>query len=86
MYKVLERDSWLDSLPDDDFYSGATNTSGWRSQLEIGLAKNTWFVMSWYRTNVFKAIPNLINGASNDQAYSGSAPENLFQMDLNFKF
>ena len=27
-YKVLERDSWLDILPDDDFYSGDTNTKG----------------------------------------------------------
>lgn len=77
-YKVLERDSWLDCLPDDDFYSGDTNTKGWRSQLDIGLAKNVWFTMSYFRTNVFKYY-----GAG---SMSKSAPENLFQMDLNFKF
>ena len=76
-YKVLERDSWLDAFPDQDFYSGATNTKGFRTELDVGLAKNTWLTLSWYRTNVFKSIPNLINGASNDQAYSASSPEDL---------
>lgn len=85
-YKVLERDSWLDSFTDDDFYGGATDTKGFKTQLDIGLAKNTWFTMSWFHTNVYKHIPNLLNGASNDIAYSRSAPEELFQMDLNFKF
>jgi hypothetical protein len=91
-YKVLERDSWLDILPDDDFYSGDTNTKGWRSELDIGLAKNVWFVMSYFHTNVFKDLTNL--GAATASATNGpvsatmskSAPEDLFQMDLNFKF
>ncbi len=85
-YKVLERNSWLDVLPDDDFYSGATDTKGWRTELDIGLAKNTWFVLSWFHTDVFKYYDHLNNGATNDAAYSAKAPENLFQMDLNFKF
>ena len=55
-YKVLERDAWLDVLPDDDFYSGDTDTKGWRSQLDLGLAKNVWFTMSYFRTNVFKDV------------------------------
>ena len=75
-YKVLEADSWLAALPDDDFYSGNTNTAGWRSQLDVGLAKNVWFTMSYFRTNLFK-FPNVA---------TSSAPEDLFQMDLNFKF
>ncbi len=85
-YKVLERDSWLDTFPDQDFYSGATDTAGWRTELDIGLAKNAWLTLSYYRTHVFKAIPNLINGATNDAAYSGTAPEDLVQIDLNMKF
>ena len=91
-FKVLERDSWLDILPDDDFYSGDTNTRGWRSQIDIGLAKNVWFTMSYFHTNVFKNVTNLgaatlaaPNGASS-VTMSKSAPEDLFQMDLNFKF
>ena len=85
-YKVLERNSWLDAFPDADFYSGATDTKGWRTELDLGLAKNTWLVLSWYHTNVFKFYDHLNNGATNDAAYSDKAPENLFQMDLNFKF
>lgn len=87
-YKVIERDSWVDVLPDDDFYSGDTNTRGWRTQLDIGLAKNVWFTMTYFRTNIFKDVSNLSIGAlsSTPLAFSKSAPEDLFQMDLNFKF
>ena len=77
-YKVLERNSWLDSFPDDDFYSGATATKGWRNELDLGLAKNVWFVMSYFHTNVHKYFGT--------GAFSASAPEDLFQMDMNFKF
>ena len=96
-YKVIERDSWLDSLPDDDFYSGYTDTKGFRTQLDIGLAKNVWFTMTWFHTNVFKyqsatdmqSLAAAGGGSAtttNTSAFSKSAPENLFQMDLNFKF
>jgi len=85
-FKVLERDSWLDILPDDDFYSGDTNTKGWRSQLDIGLAKNVWFTMAYFHTNVFGHDTTNLAGANSTSAMKQSAPENLFQMDLNFKF
>jgi len=90
-FKVLERDSWLDILPDDDFYSGDTNTKGWRSQLDIGLAKNVWFTMAYFHDNVFRKIadigvPSGNNPNGTSAVMSGSAPEDLFQMDLNFKF
>jgi len=79
-YKVLERDSWLDAFPDDDFYSGDTDTAGYRTQLDIGLAKNVWFTMSYFRAHVYKLISSGVSG------FSSTAPEDLFQMDLNFKF
>ena len=85
-YKVLERDSWLDVLPDDDFYSGQTNTKGWRTQLDIGLAKNVWFTMSYFHTNVFKIIPGIQGFTATNGNPSEGAPENLYQFDLNFKF
>ncbi len=78
-YKVLERDAWLDSLPNDDFYSGDTDTKGWQSEIDIGLAKNVWFDMLWYRTDVFKNVSSV-------SKISQSAPNNTFQMDLNLKF
>jgi len=84
VYKVLERDSWLDILPDADDYNGATDTAGWRTELDIGLAKNVWFVMSYYHINVYKYFPSL--SQPGQTAYSGSAPENLYQMDFDFRF
>jgi len=81
-YKVLERDSWLDALPDDDFYSGDTGVCGWRNELDLGLAKNVWFTMAYFHTNVFKHFVE----SAGSTALNGSAPEDLFQMDLNFKF
>jgi len=77
-YKVLERDSWVDALPDDDFYSGDTDTAGWRNQLDIGLAKNAWFSLTYFRTHVYKTYGTT--------TFSQKAPEDLFQMDLNMKF
>jgi hypothetical protein len=77
-YKVLQRDSWLDTFPDDDFYSGDTDTKGWRTQLDIGLAKNVWFTMSYFRTDIYKFFGT--------GSMSQSSPESLYQMDLNFKF
>jgi hypothetical protein len=82
-FKVLERDSWLDILPDADDYNGATDTYGERTELDIGLAKNIWFVMSYYHVNVYKYFPTLSQGST---AYSGPAPENLYQMDFDFRF
>jgi hypothetical protein len=83
-YKVLERDSWLDIFPDQDDYNGATDTAGYRTELDIGLAKNVWFTLSWYDMNVYKDFPVL--SQPGQTAYSKSAPENLYQMDFNFKF
>jgi len=81
-YKVLQRDSWLDALPDADFYSGDTNVEGWRNALEVGLAKNVWFTLAWFHTQVYKDISTLAASTG----MQGRSPENLFQMDLNFKF
>jgi hypothetical protein len=78
-YKVLERDAWMDTLPNDDFYSGETDTKGWQSEIDIGLMKNVWFDMLWYRTDVFKNISSV-------SKLSQSAPNETFQMDLNLKF
>jgi len=89
VYKVLERNAWLDVFPDADDYNGATDTAGIRTQLDLGLAKNTWLTLTYYHVNVFKDISALSYAGSGPApltAYSGSAPENLYQIDLNFKF
>ena len=78
-YRVLERDAWLDVLPDDDFYSGNTDTSGLRTQLDIGLAKNIWLMLAWYHTRIYKTFDS-------PTALTQKAPENLIQADINFRF
>jgi hypothetical protein len=83
-YRVLERESWLDAFTDDDFYSGDVNTAGMRSQLDIGLAKNVWFTLSYFNTHIFKTNDTV--AGSDIAAFSQKAPESLFQADLNFKF
>jgi len=87
-YKVLERDAWLDVLPDADFYSGQTNVKGWRSELDIGLMKNVWFTMAWFHSNIYDIDPGIQGVSTNGTNINPSvkAPEDLFQMDINMKF
>ena len=73
-YKVLERDSVLDILPDDDFYSGKTNTRGNEYFFEYGLSKNTSLKLNYYHTWKIGA----------DKA--AQVPEDHFMFDFNFKF
>ena len=70
-YKVLGRDSILDILPDDDFYSGLTNSRGNEYFIEYGLGKNTSLKLNYYRT--WKMASNQV-------------PESHFMLDFNFKF
>jgi len=87
-YKVIEKDAWLDSLPDDDFYSGDTNTAGYRTQLDIGLAKNVWMTIALFDTRVFKRMSSFVNSTTptTSTVFAKSNSETLVQADLNFKF
>ncbi|MDE2026962.1 MAG: putative porin [Candidatus Omnitrophica bacterium] len=78
-YRVIERDAWIDTLTDDDFYGGYTDTAGWRTQLSIGLAKNVWLDLIYYRTHIYKTFTDLT-------VLSQRAPEDLAQADVSFKF
>jgi hypothetical protein len=73
-YRSLEKDAWLDFLPDSDFYDGDTNVAGWETELKFGLAKHVYLALDYYNTH-------LINHPS-----GGDEPQNLFQFDVNFKF
>ena len=70
-YRRLERDAWLDILPDSDFYGGATGVKGSEAIVNLGLAKNIWLGLDYYHTE------NIGNGG---------IEEDLFQADLNLKF
>ena len=89
-YQVLESDAWLDCFPNNDLYSGNANVAGWRQQLDIGLAKNVYFTLSYYNTNWYKYSATAVQGTSTSTAANpygiGSAPNNTYQFDLNLKF
>ena len=74
-YRRLERDAWLDFLPDSDFYGGDTNVSGWETELKFGLAKHVQLALDYYRTQKIDY-----------EGSGGDEPENLFQFDVKFKF
>ncbi len=71
-YRKLERDAWLDFLPDSEFYRGDTAVKGSELELRIGVNKNITFGLDYYRTKP-------INRNMGDNEY-------LFQADLAFKF
>jgi hypothetical protein len=86
-YRKLEKDAWVDFLPDSSFYSGKTNVEGHRAKLLIGLAKNTALGLNYYNTRMIK---NFSPSSSLTRATGSSAdhhsPETLVQADLIFKF
>ena len=71
IFARLEKDAFLDVLPDADRYSGGTDIVSHESILQYGLNKNVMFELDYYHSN-------RVNAAS--------ASENLFQTSANFKF
>ncbi|MCG2726958.1 MAG: putative porin [Elusimicrobia bacterium] len=67
----LEKDAWLDTFPDSDFYSGKTGVKGNEIVFEYALADNVIFGADYYNARN-------IGGAKKT--------EDLLQVDLNFKF
>lgn len=70
--RQLGKDAWLDTYPDSDFYGGATNVKGQKTQLSVGLLRDFAVNLAW-----FDARP-ISNGAR--------GRERLFQTDINLKF
>jgi len=87
-YKVYQRDSWLDSLPDADFYSGMTDAAGYRTEFDLGLAKNVWMTVSFFDTHVYKKVSSIFTNStgSTSTALAQNNGESLLQADLNFRF
>jgi hypothetical protein len=70
-YRYLENDASLDIFPDSDAYSGQTNVEGHEWVLQLGLAKNVILGFDYYMTEPVHGVRKT---------------ENLFQVDLLFKF
>lgn len=70
-YERLERDAWLDFLPDSDTYGGQTDVKGAKYQFTYGLLNNVSLVGTYLNT---------------EKLHGGSREEDLWQIDLNYKF
>ena len=71
MYRRLEKDAWLDTFPDSDFYGGDTGVKGHEVIFDYALKKNIVSGLDYYYTEN-------IEGAKK--------PENLLQVDMKLKF
>lgn len=70
-YRRLEKDAWLDTFPDSDFFGGATGAKGSEALFNLGLAKNISLGLDYYHT---------------EDIEDGEISEDLFQADLVLKF
>jgi len=70
-YHRLERDAWLDVLPDSDTYGGSTNVKAIIAKFKYGLMDNVEFGATFFHSKP-------ISGVSLD--------EDLLQVDMVFKF
>ena len=71
MFTRLEKDAWLDVLPDSDRKGGDTNIRGHELLLEYGLNKNVTLGIDYYQTARLTGTKD---------------PERLIQLDTVFKF
>jgi len=74
-YRYLEKDAWLDFLPDSDAYGGKTNAKGHEVRFNLGLNKHVVFAIDYYNMRKIDYAPG-----------ETSEPENVLQVDMNFKF
>lgn len=71
VYRKLEKDAWLDFLPDSDTYGGKTDVKGSEIIAQYGLTKNVVFGLDYYK------IENM---------HGTIKPETVLQTDIQFKF
>lgn len=71
IYRKLEKDAWLDFLPDSDTYSGKTDIKGSKISLQYGLSKNVTLGVNYFM---------------NENLSGTIKSENLIQTDIQFKF
>ena len=71
-YRNIEKDAWVDWLPDSDFYGGETGTKGSELEFTLGIAKNVTLGLDYY-------LSQPINNPNNKDM-------SLLQADLVIKF
>ena len=74
-YRRLERDAWLDFLPDSDFFGGGTNAKGHEFEFVLGVHKNVSLGLDYYNTELIR-----VPAGQTDRA------QEILQLDLLVKF
>ncbi len=69
-YRNLEKDAWLDTFPDSDFYDGKTGVKGHEAILNFGLTKNVVFGIDYYHA----------------EQIGGDVDQDVIQLDIVTKF
>ncbi|MBU1087732.1 MAG: putative porin [Candidatus Omnitrophica bacterium] len=72
LYRKLEKDAWVDFLPDSDFLGGITDAKGYEFIFNYALAKNVILGLDYYKTETDIA--------------ASKKEQDLVQVDLLFKF
>jgi hypothetical protein len=70
-YRYLEKDAWLDILPDNDFHNGKTDVQGHEAVAQLGLFTSVSLTVDYYRAQ-------RLTGAR--------ATTDLWQVDLSASF
>ncbi len=81
IYRRLERDAFLDCLPDSDAYDGDTNVKGHEVALTYGLAKNVTLGIDYYNMEPIKTLSGI-----SDHSYGSSNSQQVIQTDIVVKF
>jgi hypothetical protein len=77
-YRFLERNAWMDTFPDSDFYSGKTNAKGHNVIFQYGLSKNSYLNLEYYCAKNMTRLT--------DDPESSRLPAQVLQADWNIKF
>jgi hypothetical protein len=70
-YRYVQRDAVLDALTDPDFHEGGTNSAGYFTWLDVGLANNFWSRLRYLSGNEIEGPRYHLD---------------VFQFDLNVRF
>jgi hypothetical protein len=70
LWRHLEKDSWMDTLPDSDFNGGGTDAEGFEISAKYAVAKHVTAGIDYYHT----------------EEIEGDGKEDLVQLDLVLKF
>jgi len=84
-YRYLERNAWVDFLPDSEFFGGSTNAKGYEVEFYFGLASQIHLKLDWYSTKkIDKWDPAL--GLIGQDIVLGLTEQELLQLDLVLNF